>query len=516
MKSFVTLIVAVVFLASGSVYGDTSTHFNILDYGAVKSWETKSTDAIRKAIAAASEAGGGTVYIPAGKFLTGPIHLKSNITLYVEGGAHVKFSTDFDDYLPMVPSRFEGVEVVSFSPLIYAEDANNISIRGRGILDGQGQAWLAFLEEVKRQKSDSEKSRWQKEFLRVNPEKTISTTVSGGVPLDFLRPPMIQPYNCTNLLVEGVFITNSPFWTLSPLYCDNVSIHAVTIKNDEDGPNTDGINPDSCRNVRISDCYISVGDDCITIKSGRDEDGRRVGRPAENYAITNCVMANGHGGVVIGSEMSGGVKNITIANCIFDGTDRGIRLKSTRGRGGVVEDIRVSNIVMRNIKDQAIRFNMRYTRTEPEPVSERTPVFRNIRINGLTGDAKMAGELIGLQELPLQGLSFTDIRLDTQVGFSMSDVKDIEFRNVIVNTEKGPALKTTRGEAIELLGFKTLEPHDDTPVIDLDDVKRVFVTNSTAAPGTGTFISVDAASRKEVKLSGNDLSQATDRIVEKP
>jgi len=508
-------LTAILFLTGVNVgLGAAATQYNILDYGAVASWDTQSTDAIRKAIDAAYSAGGGTVYIPAGNFLTGPIHLKSNITLWVEGGAHVKFSTDFDDYLPMVPSRFEGVEVMNFSPLIYANEAQNISIRGRGILDGQGQAWWAFLEEVQRQKPGDEKSRWQKEYLRVNPATVVSTTVSGGAPLDFLRPPMIQPYHCTNLLIEGVFITNSPFWTVSPLYCDNVIIHGVTIRNDEDGPNTDGINPDSCRNVRISDCDISVGDDCITIKSGRDEDGRRVGRPAENHTIVNCIMANGHGGVVIGSEMSGGVKNITIANCIFDGTDRGIRLKSTRGRGGVVEDIRISNIVMRNIREQAIRFNMRYTRTDPEPVSERTPVFRNIRINGLTGDARIAGELIGLPELPLEGISFTDVRLDTGVGFTMSDVKDIEFRNVIVNTKTGPALTAERGEAIELHGFKTLTPHPGTPVIVLEEVRRVFAHGCSAMPGTETFVAVDSQSRAELVLGSNNLGAATRAITE--
>lgn len=482
-----------------------ASFFNIMDYGAVRSWETKSTQAIARAIDAASSAGGGTVVIPAGPFLTGPIHLKSHITLYLEGGAHVKFSTDFDDYLPMVPSRFEGVEVMNFSPLIYAHKATNIAIKGRGILDGQGQSWWSFYYQVQKQTSADEKSRWQKEFLRVNPDKTISTTVSGGVPLDFLRPPMIQPYECTNVMVEGVFITNSPFWTLSPVYCDNVNVHAVTIRNDEDGPNTDGINPDSCRNVRISDCDISVGDDCITIKSGRDEDGRRVGRPAENYTITNCVMANGHGGVVIGSEMSGGVKNITISNCIFDGTDRGIRLKSTRGRGGVVEDIRISNIVMRRIKDQAIRFNMRYTKTKPEPISERTPVFRNIRINGLTGDAKIAGQLIGLEELPLEGISLTDIRLDTETGFDLSDVADISFNNVVVNAQKGSALKVIRGRQVELAGFKTHLPLKGTPVVEMDQVEQVFVHGCSASVATETFLSVDAASEKEVLLEGNDF-----------
>lgn len=489
-----------------------SSSLNIMDYGAVKSWEVKSTEAIARAIDAASAAGGGTVVIPAGPFLTGPIHLKSHITLYVEGGAHVKFSTDFDDYLPMVPSRFEGVEVVNFSPLIYAHKATNIAIKGRGTLDGQGQKWWSFYYEVQKQTADSQKTKWQREFLEMNPDKTISTTVSGGVPLDFLRPPMIQPYDCSDVMVEGVFITNSPFWTLSPVYCDNVSIHSVTIRNDEDGPNTDGINPDSCRNVRISDCDISVGDDCITIKSGRDADGRRVGRPAENYTITNCVMANGHGGVVIGSEMSGGVKNITISNCIFDGTDRGIRLKSTRGRGGVVEDIRISNIVMRRIKDQAIRFNMRYTQTDPEPISERTPVFRNIRINGLTGDAKIAGQLIGLEELPLEGLSFSDIKLDSQSGFDLSDVSQIEFRNVIVNTEKGPALRIQRGRHLDLSGFKTYQPHAGVAVVSMDRVQQVFVHGCSAPVKTDIFMEVDQASREAVWMEGNDFREVDHAI----
>ena len=253
---------------------------------------------------------------------------------------------------------------------------------------------------MKSRSADGTRDKWQQEFARLNPHPMVGggyTTLAKG----FLRPPFIQPYNCTNVLIEGVTIINSPFWTVTPLYCENVNVQSVVIHNPI-SPNTDGINPDSCRHVHISNCHISVGDDCITIKSGRDADGRRVGRPAEDYTICNCTMADGHGGVVIGSEMSGGVKNIAIANCIFDGTDRGIRIKSARGRGGVVEDVRVSNIVMRNIKEEAVIITTFYEKSEPEPVSERTPVFRNIRLSGLTGDAKnREAELSGLAELPL-------------------------------------------------------------------------------------------------------------------
>src|SRR5438552_1126715 len=361
--------------------------YDVRGFGAVGDGKTKCSKAILDAITAASRKGGGTIYFPAGTFLTGPIRLQSHITLYLEAGAVVKFSTDFDDYLPMVPSRWEGIEVTNFSPLIYAHNAQDIAIRGRGTLDGQGKKWWDQWARVK-SGAQERPDKWQREFARANPHPLVGegyTTLKKG----FLRPPFIQPYGCTNVSIEGVTIINSPFWTVTPLYCENVTVEGVTIRNPE-SPNTDGINPDSCHNVHISNCHISVGDDCITIKSGRDADGRRVGRPAENYTISNCTMADGHGGVVIGSEMSGGVKNITIANCIFDGTERGIRIKSARGRGGVVEDVRVSNIVMRGIQREAVILTTFYEQSQPQAVSERTPIFRNIRFNGITGDAKVA------------------------------------------------------------------------------------------------------------------------------
>jgi len=193
----------------------------------------------------------------------------------------------------------------------------------------------------------------------------------------FFRPPFIQPVRCKKVKIEGVKIINSPFWTVNPEFCDNVTIKGITIDN-APSPNTDGVNPESCRNVHISDCHISVGDDCITIKSGRDAQARRLGVPCENITITNCTMLSGHGGVVIGSEMSGSVRKVTISNCVFDGTDRGIRIKSTRGRGGVVEDIRVSNVVMSNIKQEAVVLNLKYSKMPAEPKSERTPIFRNV------------------------------------------------------------------------------------------------------------------------------------------
>ena len=273
----------------------------------------------------------------------------------------------------------------SFSPLIYAKNCENIAITGRGTLDGRGHKWW---EEIRRISAEVRQhgdvltiNELQKMWDAANPDAfEVGEYYQRTVKNRFFRPPFIQFQECENILISGVTIKNSPFWTINPVGCTNVVIDGVTIFNPSEnpkGPNTDGINPSSCKNVRISNCLISVDDDCITIKSGRDKEGRNYGRPCENITITNCIMLAGHGGVVIGSEMSGGVKNITISNCVFDGTHNGIRLKASRGRGGVVENIRVNNIVMENILRDAFIMDLFYDRhSEPEPVSERTPVFR--------------------------------------------------------------------------------------------------------------------------------------------
>ena len=321
--------------------------YDIRAFGGVADGKTKNTGAIRKAIAAASAAGGGTVYLGGGTYLSGPIHLASNITLYIDAGAVLKFSDDFDDYLPMVRSRWEGTEVFNFSPLIYADRATNIAVVGRGTIDGQGAAWWKYLRALKdeHQKTGAWRAdcKWRKEFARVNPNLEWPDDRQ-NLEMGFLRPPLIQLIDCHNVAIEDLTIRNSPFWTVNPVYSDDVTVRGVTIDNPLDAPNTDGIDPESCRNVHIADCHISVGDDCITIKSGRDRQGRRVGRAAENITVTNCTMGHGHSGVAMGSEISGGIKKIAVSNCVFDGTDRGIRIKSTRGRGGVVEDVRVQNI----------------------------------------------------------------------------------------------------------------------------------------------------------------------------
>ncbi|MGF1924942.1 MAG: glycoside hydrolase family 28 protein, partial [Bacteroidia bacterium] len=422
--------------------------------------------------------------------------------IFIDAGAELHFSDNFDDYLPMVRSRYEGVDVTSFSPLFYAYNAENIAIIGRGIIDGHGKKWWDFVEGYK---ESQPRSKWQHQFDELNKDILLPDDPK-QMKRGFLRPPLIQTMYCKNFLIQGVTIRNSPFWTVNPEFCENVTIHAVSIINPKSlAPNTDGINPESCKNVRISDCYISVGDDCITIKSGKDGPGRSAAVPAENYTITNCTMMSGHGGVVIGSEMSGDVRKITISNCVFDGTDRGIRLKTARGRGGIVEEIRVSNIIMKNIRDQAIVLDMQYAKTNPEPVSERTPRFRNIHFSNITGQTNQAGFIIGLEEMPIENITFNDINVDAKTGFTIQNANKIEFHNVTVNTELGAAIKASKVNYLVLDGVKTFSPIPNTATIDLNNVTDAFIYNAFPIRSESFYLRLSGAQTKSIALGSNNF-----------
>ena len=414
---------------------------DMLKSGAKADGKTLNTMLINHTVDRLSQAGGGTLFFPAGTYLTGAIRLKSNITLELEAGATLLFSDNFDDYLPFMEVRHEGVMMKSFSPLISAMDAENITIKGEGTLDGQGKAWWTefFRIYVDLEKNGMrELNKYQPLWERENDVEALYAETNedwhGTLKRRFFRPPFIQPVRCRRVRIEGVKIINSPFWTVNPEFCDNVVVTGVTIHN-VPSPNTDGINPESCRNVHISDCHISVGDDCITLKSGRDAQARRLGVPCENITITNCTMLSGHGGVVIGSEMSGSVRKVTISNCVFDGTDRGIRIKSTRGRGGVVEDIRVSNIIMSNIKREAVVLNLKYSEMPVEPMSERTPLFRDISISGLTAvGVKTPVKIVGLEEAPVTDIILRDINVkNAREKCIFENCERIRLADVIVN-----------------------------------------------------------------------------------
>jgi len=443
-----------------------STNFNITDFGAISDGITSCTLAFTAAINACSRYGGGTIYVPAGKFLTGPIKLKSNMNLHLDPGAVIIFSNDITEY-SIVESRWEGVQRQVYSSCIYAENEENISITGHGKLDGQGSFWWKLMRDKK---------------------------------LSYPRPKLISFHSCSNLLIEGITLINSPSWTVNPICCENVTVDKISIKNPADSPNTDGVNPESCRNVHISNCHIDVGDDCVTIKSGTEDTPLRV--PCENITITNCTMVHGHGAVVIGSEMSGDVRNVTISNCVFEGTDRGIRMKSRRGRGGVVEDIRINNIVMKDVLCPFIanlyyfcgpRGKDKYVwDKEPYPITAETPAFRRIHYSNITAREvrAAAGFLYGLAEMYVEDVTFDNISIAMaedaepgmpdmmsnlepmkQRGFFCSNVSDISFNNVTVSNHEGPAFYVENGFNIEFIRCKTKDAKSDCPMIELENVR---------------------------------------------
>lgn len=454
------------------------------------------TQLINRSIEKAASEGGGTIYFPAGTYLTATITMKSNITLHLESGAVLRFSDNFEDYLPFVTTRWEGTVMQTLSPLIYAHSAENLTITGRGTLDGNGYKWWQWEFDTRKQIKDNggklpSLSPIQQMWVDKNQDLEISEYYKPSLERKMFRPPFIQFYQCSNIVIENVKIINSPFWTINPAFCDNIVVHGVTINNpssDPKVPNTDGINPSSCSNVRISDCFISVGDDCITIKSGRDADGRKYGKACENITITNCIMLSGHGGVVIGSEMSGGVKRITISNCVFDGTNAGIRLKASRGRGGVVEDIRVDNIVMKNIQGSAFIFDLFYDKlSKVEPVTERTPAFRNIHLSNITGnDIKQIGYIKGIEEMPIGEMSFSNINMVAKKGFTADTANMLRFYNVCFTVDSGASLSFLNCNDLLLNDVRSKCPIDGTPVIHIDDnVTDVTIVHCDRTPING-------------------------------
>lgn len=475
--------------------------FNVRDYGAAGDGMHKDTAAIAKTIEACAKAGGGTVLIPAGKYLTGTIQMKSDMTLLVDSGATLLGSDDPADYLSR-PNPYGGARG-GLTALVYGEDLVNVTITGHGTIDGRGQVW------------------WKRMWL-ASPKKGMPGAVTPeeraeAAKIKTGRPRLIQLVRCRNVWMEGLMLVNSPSWTINPVFCEYLTITGMTLVNPVPSPNTDGINPESCRNVHIANCHIDVGDDCITLKSGTDALGRKVGKPDENITITNCTMINGHGGVVIGSEMSGGVRNVSVTNCVFQGTDRGIRVKSQRGRGAVVEGLVVDNIVMQDVLEP-ITITTFYSGSDTVeqvfPVNEGTPQFRDFRISNITArNSKSAGQITGLKEMPIKGIVLSNIKVGAGKGFVIRNAAGISFHNVEINSETGPALMGENVDTLEIDGFRTAAPHADAPVIDLNGVKDVFVRQCWAPRGTATFLRVKgAAPAAGVTLEGNNFKLAKEPV----
>ncbi len=474
----------------------TDTVFNIVDFGAIADGKTLSTAFFAAAVKACVAAGGGTVYVPAGTFLSGPVHLQSNITLHLDAGAKILFSQDPKDY-PVVYSRWEGENCEVYSPLIYGKGLENVAVTGRGVLDGQGEPWW----------------KWHR-------EKSLA----------YPRPRFICFEDSNNVLIEGVKLINSPAWTLNPINCENLTINKITIKNPANSPNTDGIDPESCKNVHISNCHIDVGDDCIAIKSGIEKCKDKI--PCENITITNCTMVHGHGGVVIGSEMSGGVRNVVISNCVFEGTDRGIRLKSRRGRGGVVEDIRVNNIIMKRVICPFV-LNLYYFcgaggkekvvwDKNPYPVTDATPIFRRIQFSNITARevSAAAGFMYGLPEMALEEITFDNVSVHLaedaepdvpammsnlepmkQQGFFCCNAKNVTFNNVKVSGHTGIAFQVEKSEDIEFSGCSAVNgPYQ--PLIAMDGVNHGFIQGCKTSAEQGVLLELKGYGNQNIEFQG--------------
>jgi polygalacturonase len=477
--------------------------FNVADFGAAGDGKTVCTPGIQKAVDACAQTGGGRVVFPAGRYLTGPIFLKSNVHVEVPAGAVLLGITDFEK-VPSIAGRWEGIDRTVYASLFTALDAENVSITGRGVLDGQGEAWWKAFRVVT-------ELRRKLGLLEREPENPPES------PLKWGRPRMINLYRCRNVLISGVTIQNSPAWNLHPVLCDNIVIDQVTILAPPEAPNADGIDPDSCRNMRISNCYISVGDDCITLKSGYkfSKTGKNI--PSENIVVTNCVFGRGHGGVGIGSETSGGVRDVTVSNCVCEGTDRGIRFKTARSRGNVVENFRAVNLVMRGVGD-AVSVTMLYNASDPrtaQPIDEGTPVFRNIHLSNITAsDVKRAALVEGLPEMPIQGLSISNFVVNgAGTGISCSNVTGMVLDNIAIKAAKGPALAVKDVQGLEVHRFADGNPQKDQPVIRLENVTDGLIQSCAAAQGTGTFLELKGPGNGEIHLMGNRLARASREVA---
>lgn len=376
-------------------------------FGAKPGGAHDCTGAIAKAISACHEAGGGRVVVPRGVFLTGAIHLKSNVNLHVSEGATLRFTTNPDAYLPAVLSRWEGIECMNYSPLIHAHGQENIAVTGKGVLDGGAtlENWWGWVL-TDDPAAKPARSRASVRLLNEMGDKNVPVAARVFGKGHYLRPPFVQFYRCTGILIEDVTIHRSPFWEINPVLCENITVRGVQI--DTHGPNNDGCNPDSCRNVLIENCTFNAGDDCIAIKSGRNADGRRVNVPSENIIVRNCVMRDGHGGVVIGSEISAGCRNVFVENCEMNSPslDRALRFKSNAVRGGIMENIHMRNIAIGQVAEAILTIDLLY---QDGDKGAHPPTIRNISLENVTGKSTP--------------------RILQIAGFKNATIDDIRFKN---------------------------------------------------------------------------------------
>lgn len=417
-----------------------SRTFDIREYGALAGGEKSNTGAIAAAVAACAGAGGGRVRVPAGVWLTGPVHLRSKVELHLAQDAELRFSRNYSDYLPAVYTQRGGVRCYNYSPLIYARDCTDVAVTGPGTLHGQGEVWWLW-----KKKQPGMTRLFQAGAKGIPVEQRVFGTEQDGV-----RPPFIQTIDCRNVLLEGFTLRDGPSWNIHPVACENLIVRGVTVI--ATGPNNDGIDPDSCRNVLIEDCILDTGDDCICLKAGRDQDGWRVGRPCENVIIRRCRTKRGHGGVVLGSEMSAGIRNVFVHDCEFGGTQRGVRIKSLPGRGGFMENIWFQDIRMERIADQAIQVTLRYgDRSVIDPATQTQPAVRGIHFRNIVCQgAKTAVELGGLPENILRDLSFENVTVTAKRGAVCEWVDGLRMRDTGIRPGTGPVVALVNSRNVSI------------------------------------------------------------------
>ncbi|WP_442794602.1 glycoside hydrolase family 28 protein [Pelobium manganitolerans] len=456
--------------------------FSIINHGAVANGSTLNTKAINNAIAQCSAGGGGVVLIPDGYWLSGPIYLKNNVNLHLSNNAFLQFTADFNQY-KIIEGNYEGKPSARNESPIMAVGLQNIAITGNGIIDGNGDAWRMVNRDQLTERewkakiasgglvstdnkvwfpsAKTKKAYLEKSSVLLSDNKKLSDFE----PIkDYLRPNLVLISKCQQVLLEGVTFQNSPAWNLHPFMSQHLTVSNIRVKNPDYAQNGDGIDIESCSNVLLENSVFDVGDDAICIKSGKDEEGRKRNTPTENVIIRNNTVYAGHGGFVVGSEMSGGARNIFVSDCSFIGTDKGLRFKTTRGRGGVVEKIYIKNINMSNIVQEAIYFDMYYWTKPPLPnqkvevptVSVETPQFKDVEIENVVCNGASKGIFMrGLPEMAVKNISIKNTFLKANVGIELIDVEGIKVENTIVADSGSSAnIYVENGRDILLSGLK--------------------------------------------------------------
>lgn len=488
--------------------------FNIVNYGAIADGMTLNSTAINKTIDECAKQGGGTVLIPQGSYVTGPIIMKSNINLHLAKGALVIFSSDFNQY-PLVVSSFEGVDAARCQSPVVAENLENIAITGPGIMNGNGYYWRPVKKDKLTESQwrnhlkdyggvlTADKKMWYSsdKALKGSLTNNIGKLTEGKTLSDFedvkdyLRPNMIRIYQCKNILIEDVTFENSPAWTTHLMMSEHITLKNLKVKNPWYGTNTDALDLESCKNALVEDCNFDTGDDGICIKSGRDAEGRKRGMPTQDIIVNNCTVYHSHGGFVVGSEMSGGANNLFVSNCTFIGSDIGLRFKTTRGRGGVVENVYVNNVNMKDIPAEAILFDMYYMAKDPvvlagekrEPpkveflkVDESTPQFRNFYFRNITCNGAAKGIFVrGIPEMHIKNILIENAVLQADEGIDIQEASDITLNNItMVSKNTNPVAYVLNSDNVTIDNLKYKDGADVLAQVQGDRTKNISILNT--------------------------------------